>query len=147
MEFSIFNRNNVDYENNDNNNNINEFNPENNNYENEESLYDYLEDYMPSEMINIALQSHQQGNNNYPMREIDDMGYNNNQNNFNNNNNNQNNFNNNNNNQNNFNNNNNNQNNFNNNNNNQNNFNNNNKIILILMIFKKMIILTLINIY
>ena len=55
MEFSIFNRNNVDYENNDNNNNINEFNPDNNNYENEESRYDYLEDYMPSEMINILL--------------------------------------------------------------------------------------------
>ena len=134
MDFSIFNRNNIDYENNDNNNNINESNPENNNYENEESSYDYLEDYMPSEMINIALQSHQQGNNNYPMREIHEMGYNNNQNNNNNNNNNnfnnnnQNNFNNNNNN--NFNNNNQNNNNNNNNNNfnnnNQNNFNNNN---------------------
>ncbi len=108
MDFSVFNRNNINYDNDDQNNEINE-----------ESTYNYLEDYMPSEMINLALQFHQQDHNAHEMMELNDMGHNNNQNNFNNNN--QNNLNNNNQNKNN----NNNQNNFNNN--NQNNYNNNNQ--------------------
>ncbi len=80
MDFSVFNRNNINYDNDDQNNEINE-----------ESTYNYLEDYMPSEMINLALQFHQQDHNAHEMMELNDMGHNNNQNNFNNNNNNQNN--------------------------------------------------------
>ena len=133
MDFSIFNKNNINYDENRNeNNNLNDPNPQINNNNNEESNYIFFEDYMPSEMFELALnfssQAHN-GKNKNDMIELDDNVYYNNQNNFNNdnqnnfNNNNQNNFNNNNN-QNNFNNNDN-QNNFNNNN-NQNNFNNNN---------------------
>ena len=64
MDFSIFNKNNINYDENRNeNNNLNDPNPQINNNNNEESNYIFFEDYMPSEMFELALNFSSQAHN------------------------------------------------------------------------------------